>query len=395
MLGVVFGVASVVAMLAVGEGASQEALEQIRKLGSNNVLISSMKPPDDQIGGTGRVRMIVYGLAYDDERRIRDTMPAVARVVPAKIVRKEGRLGERVLDLRVVGTTPEWFELVPRPVLAGRVLTGLDRERGASAAVLTEYGARRLLATANTIGQVLRLGTQYFEVVGIVQSEGGQGSSVQTPDQEVDAYIPINVARDRFGDIATKISAGSREREMVELHQLIVEAKTLADVEPLAAGLERMLERFHPKKDTRISVPLALLRQAEATKRTFNIVLGSIAGISLLVGGIGIMNIMLASVTERTREIGVRRAIGAKRRQIVAQFLIETLVLSSAGGLLGVAVGLAIPRAITYAAGMPTVVTAWSVALAFGISAGVGIVFGLYPAVRASRLDPIEALRHA
>ncbi|MBI5368691.1 MAG: ABC transporter permease [Planctomycetes bacterium] len=396
MLGVVFGVASVIAMLAVGEGASRDALAQIRKLGSNNLLISSIKPPDDlNVGGSGRVRMLVYGLSYQDEGRIRETLPAVARAVPAKTVRKEGRLGERMIELRVVGTTPDWFDLVPRPILAGRVMTPLDRERQSSVAVLTEFGARKLLAAANTIGQVLKLGTQYFEVIGIVQSEGGSGSGIQTPDQDVDAYIPLEVARDRFGDVTQKISAGSREREMVELHQLIVEAKTLDDVEPLAAALEAMLARFHPKKDTRISVPLALLRQAEATKRTFNVVLGSIAGISLLVGGIGIMNIMLASVTERTREIGVRRAIGAKRRQIVAQFLIETVVLSCSGGVLGVAVGAAIPAVITYAAGMPTVVTPWSIALAFGISAGVGVVFGLYPAARAAWLDPIEALRHA
>ena len=155
-----------------------------------------------------------------------------------------------------------------------------------------------------------------------------------------------------------------------------------------------MLERFHKKVDYRMSVPLALLRQAEATKRTFNIVLGSIASISLVVGGIGIMNIMLASVTERTREIGVRRAIGAKRRQIVGQFLVETIVLSTTGGLIGIGIGLFIPWLVTYLAGMPTVVTFWSIALSLGISVGVGIVFGLYPAVRAAKLDPIVALRH-
>ena len=394
MLGVVFGVGSVVAMLAVGEGASREALEQIRKLGSHNVIVTAMKPTEESTSSTQRMRMLIYGLTYEDEVRVREGFASATRVVPAKIIRKEARLGERTLELRVVGTTPEWFELVPRPLLAGRMLLASDREQRTNVAVLTEYGARRLLAASNTLGQVLRVGTHAFEVVGIVRSEGGQGSSVQTPDQEVDAYITIDVARARFGDVFTRMSSGSMEREQVELHQLIVEARSLDEVEPMAAALQAMFDRFHPKKDVRISVPLALLRQAEATKRTFNIVLGSIAGISLLVGGIGIMNIMLASVTERTKEIGIRRAIGAKRRQIVGQFLIETVVLSSIGGVMGVALGMAIPRVITYAAGMPTVVTAWSVALAFGISGAVGVVFGLYPAVRAARLDPIEALRH-
>jgi putative ABC transport system permease protein len=279
-------------------------------------------------------------------------------------------------------------------LIAGRTLVPRDRQRRAGAVVLTEYGARRLLATRRTIGQSLRIGGEYYEVLGIVQSETAQGGSFQTPDQNVDAYIPIEVARERYGDFRTEISAGSLLREAVELHQLIVEVDSIDNVERVAAGLDRMLEGYHPKGDYRISVPLALLRQAEATKRTFNIVLGSIAGISLLVGGIGIMNIMLASVTERTREIGIRRAIGAKRRQIIGQFLIETVVLSTVGGLIGVTIGLFIPWLITRVAGMPTVVTGHSLILAVGVSMSVGIVFGLYPARHAASLDPIEALRH-
>ena len=393
-LGVVFGVGSVVAMLAVGEGASQEALEQIRKLGSNNIIVSSMKPVEDVSSGTVRTRMSLYGLLYEDERRINESFAAVQRTVPVKLVRKEGRLGQRVLEIRVVGTTPAWFDLVERQTIAGRVLLARDIENSANTVILTEYGARRLLATRNTIGEYLRLGGDYFEVAGIVKNEDTQAGGIQTPDQEIDAYVAITVARERFGDITVQRSAGSFVREHVELHQMIVEVRSIDDVEPVAAALEAMLQRFHKKIDYRMSIPLALLRQAEATKRTFNIVLGSIASISLLVGGIGIMNIMLASVTERTREIGVRRAIGAKRRQIVGQFLIETIVLSTTGGLIGIGIGLFIPKMVTYFAGMPTVVTPWSIVLSLGISVGVGMIFGLYPAVRAAKLDPIVALRY-
>jgi len=392
MLGVVFGVASVIAMLAVGEGASQEALAQIRKLGSTNIILSSVKPVEEESGQRSQVS--IYGLLYEDEIRARETLAAIRRTAPAKIIRKEGRLGTHSLDLRLVGTSPAWFALVRRDMIAGRPLIVRDEREHSGVVVLTEYGARRLLATQSTIGQSLRIGGRSFEVVGIVRSEGGLGSSVQTPDQEVDAYIPLSVARAQFGDVFTLQSSGSRIREKVELHQLIVEVVDTENVERVAAGLDRMLSVFHPKGDYRVSVPLALLRQAEATKRTFNIVLGSIAGISLLVGGIGIMNIMLASVTERTREIGIRRAIGAKRRQIVGQFLIETMVLSTLGGAMGIALGLFVPWLITRFANMPTVITAYSLLLSVGISLTVGIVFGLYPAVRAANLDPIVALRH-
>ena len=394
MLGVVFGVGSVVAMLAVGEGASKEALEQIRKLGSNNIIVSSMKSAEEETTSTTHSHMSIYGLTYEDFARTVESFPGVKQAVPVKLIRKESRLGERSLELRVVGTTPAWFELVPREVLAGRVLLPVDVEQRSAVAVLTEFGARKLLATEQTIGQPVRIGGDCFEVVGIVKSEGGQAGNIQIPDQQVDAYLALEVARSYFGDVFTKRTAGSRVMEKVELHQIIAEAESMDKVESTAEGIEAMLKRFHKKEDYVVSVPLALLKEAEATKRRFNIVLGSIAGISLLVGGIGIMNIMLASVTERTREIGIRRAIGAKRRQIIGQFLIETSVLSTIGGFIGLGFGVAVPSLITYFADMPTVVTPVSIVLPLLISAAIGIVFGLYPAMRAAQVDPIVALRH-
>ncbi len=394
MLGMVFGVGAVIAMLAVGEGASKDALDQIRRLGSQNIIINSQQPIDQASSNTQRVRMNIYGLLYDDVDRIEQSFDSVVRTVPAKLIRGEGRIGGRSLELRLVGTTANWFQLVSRDLLAGRIMVERDMESNASVVVLTEHGARKLLAGRTTIGAQVRINQGMYTVIGVIKSESTQSSSMQTPDQNIDAYIPLNVAIERFGDITVTRSSGSRSRELTELHQLIVQIDSIDNVESTAAAIDRVLARFHPKGDYAMSVPLALLRQAEATQRTFNIVLGSIAGISLLIGGIGIMNIMLASVTERTREIGIRRAIGARRKQIIGQFLIETVVLSVTGGFIGIGIGVLIPWLITMFADMPTVVTMWSVLLSVVISIGVGVIFGMYPAMRAANLDPIVALRH-
>ena len=393
MLGVVFGVGSVVAMLSVGEGAGREALEQIRKLGSNNIIVSAVKPTEDQSARSATsAGMAIYGMTYEDHLRIAESFEHVEQTAPVKLMRQDARLGERTLEVRVVGTSPEWFKLVNREVLAGRVLLPLNQS--APGAVLTEFGARRLLATKHSVGEWVRIGGNYFEIVGIVQCDGGTAGGIQMPDDEVDAYVPIGVARQYFGDVTTRSASGSRALERVELHQIIVQVNRLENVEATARGIERMLGQFHKKKDYIVSVPLTLLRQAEATERRSSIVLGSIACISLLVGGIGIMNIMLASVTERTREIGIRRAIGAKQRQIIYQFLIETVVLSTTGGLVGLGMGALIPSLITHFSGMTTILTWKGIVLPLLISMTIGILFGLYPAIHAAKVDPIIALRH-
>ena len=394
MLGMVFGVGSVIAMLAVGEGASHQALESIRRLGSQNIMVNSVKPTSEEGSSTVQksAQLAIYGLLNDDEIRIRETVPGVACTVPARMVRRNARFDERQLELRVVETVPDWFEVVPRPILAGRVLSQADEESRANVCVLREFGVRRLLAAKGRIGQHVRLGSGVFEVVGIVRNESG--GSVRSPDSDADAYIPLATAARLFGVANIRRTSGGMEGEKVELSQIIVKMQDVSVVEAGAKAIESMLHRFHKKTDFKIDVPLSLLREAERTKRTYNIVLGAIAGISLLVGGIGIMNIMLASVTERTKEIGIRRAIGARKSHIVIQFLINTCVLSIGGGLAGLIVGVAIPLLITCFTDMPTVIQPYSMVLAFGISVGVGIVFGLYPALRAASLDPIEALRH-
>ena len=395
MLGMVFGVGSVIAMLAVGEGASHQALESIKRLGSQNIMVNSVKPTSDEStssSATQGARLAVYGLLNDDEARINETVPGVEKTVPARMVRRNARFNERQLELRVVETIPEWFEVVPRPVLAGRVLNASDMESRANVCVLTEFGVRHLLAGEKVVGQHIRLGSALFEVVGIVKNESG--GTVRAPDSDADAYIPMSTAARLFGVANIRYSAGGMEGERVELSQIIVKMKDTSVVEAGAKAIEAMLKRFHKKQDFKIDVPLSLLREAEKTKRTYNIVLGAIAGISLLVGGIGIINIMLASVTERTKEIGIRRAIGARKSRIVVQFLINTCVLSIGGGLAGLVVGVTIPLLITFFTQMPTVIQPYSMVLAFGISVGIGIVFGLYPALRAASLDPIDALRH-
>ncbi len=395
MLGMVFGVGSVIAMLAVGEGASHQALESIKRLGSQNIMVNSVKPTSEESASTGAAttaKLAVYGLLNDDESRIQETVPGVACTVPARMVRRNARFNERQLELRVVETIPDWFAVVPRPVLAGRVLNASDMDSRANVCVLTEFGVRKLLAATTILGQRIRLGGGVFEVVGIVKNE--PGGTVRAPDSDADAYIPMTTAARLFGVANIRYLAGGMEGERVELSQIIVKMKDTSVVEAGAKAIEAMLKRFHKKQDFKIDVPLSLLREAEKTKRTYNIVLGAIAGISLLVGGIGIMNIMLASVTERTKEIGIRRAIGARKSRIVIQFLINTCVLSIGGGLAGLIVGVSIPLLITFFTGMPTLIQPYSMVLAFGISVGIGIVFGLYPALRAASLDPIEALRH-
>ncbi len=401
MLGIIFGVCSVIAMLAIGEGASYEAQEAIKKLGSNNIIVRSLKPAEEsrEASSGARHMSLKYGLTYEDAARIQSTIPGVARVLPMRIIRENVRFSRNEVPCQVIGTLPFYTEVVGVDVVRGRFLCHQDELHQNNVCAITVGLAARLFPYQDPLEHSIRIDAFYYQVAGIVREKNLPEQRTQTGKMEGEpldnnVYIPLSTSRTRFGEVLFRRAAGSFQAEEVQLHQVTVQMRDLPAVETADPQIKTALKRFHDQNDYEIIVPLELLRQAEQTKRIFNIVLGSIAAISLLVGGIGIMNIMLATVTERTREIGIRRALGAKRRDITTQFLVETVVLSVGGGLVGVVVGLATPLAVSHLADMKTIVTLWSVLLAFGISGAVGVIFGLYPATAAAKLDPIEALRH-
>lgn len=400
MLGIVFGVCSVIAMLAIGEGASFEAQEKIKSLGSQNIILRSTKPPEEQkVSDKGSQSYVLqYGITYTDVNRIRATIPGVSVVMPARNIREYAWNISRRVDCDVIGTVPWYPEMRNQRVASGRFFTDADMESRASVCVLGAEVVPALFPIDSPLGKHIRVGGNYYTVIGVMERLGAGANDSETGGSGKPAaqrmFIPLETARLRYGDVLMRRRSGSFEAERIQLHEITVKVESLDQVTRVADAIKNLMERNHKKKDYEIVVPLELLKRAEETKRIFNIVLGSIAAISLLVGGIGIMNIMLASVTERTREIGIRRALGARRRDIVVQFLVETVILSGAGGMVGVLLGMSIPFLVTYAAGMKTIVTLWSPFLAFTISALVGIVFGIYPALRAAQMDPVEALRH-
>ncbi len=401
MLGIIFGVCSVIAMLAIGEGASYEAQERIKRLGSTNIIINSFKPPEDanESNTSNRSFEIQYGITYEDAARIKKTIPNVDQVMPLRIIRENIRFGRNQESGQVIGTLSGYPDVQGMELVSGRFLSPTDEKHQRNVCVITEGLTKRLFPYQDPLQSTVRIQSVYYQVVGVVRETGTadqrpQKSASEGEPLDNNIYIPLSTARSRFGETLIRRTSGSMSAERVELHRVIVKMKDTESVITAEPQIQKLFTRFHEKNDYELIVPLQLLREAEATKRMFNIVLGSIAAISLLVGGIGIMNIMLATVTERTREIGVRRALGAKKKDIVTQFLIETIVLSVGGGVIGVVIGIITPLLVSFFTNMVTVITPWSVLLAFGISGLTGVVFGLYPASQAAELDPIEALRH-
>jgi len=400
-LGIIFGVAAVICMLSISEGASADELRMIQLLGTRNIIINSVKPKMTTQSSQGASNLIAYGITRDDVSVIQQTVPHIAYVVPLKTVSYKARHGEFQGVHNVVGTTPEFFDVVNINVGRGRRLTREDLNQHTNVCVIGEHVRRKLFPFKDPMGETIvaeRFPTGIpFTVVGIleeVRTAGAPARGVEERNLNSDILVPFSTATRQFGETTRRMGAGSREFIKMQYSGLYVMVDELDNVLAVSEMVKRVFEHGHPERDYEVKVPLARLQLAQKKKRNNQLTLGFIAGISLLVGGIGIMNIMLATVTERTREIGIRRALGAKQHHITIQFLVETVLLTTGGGVIGVLLGVIGALTITHLAEWETIVRLWAVLVSFGLSVLVGVFFGMYPAMMAARLDPIEALRH-
>jgi putative ABC transport system permease protein len=423
-LGILFGVASVIAMLAIGKGAEQEILEQMRLLGSNNVVVTPLVEQKEEAAakeeGKKDPKKYTPGLTYRDADAIRSIIPHVdmtsAEIVLNTLITREGRRRSG----KVVGVDTSYFRLLNLGLAQGDWFSEAQVSAGRPVAIIGHGIRSRFFTTEDPIGKPLKAGDIWVTVVGVlddrtVSKETSERLGVRDPNMDV--YVPLHAMLLRFRNRAQvterDVQQAAREfdedpnapeedpearAERVNYHQLdriVVRVSEARFVSPVAEIMQRMLARRHNGVvDFEITVPELLLKQEQRTKTIFNIVLGAIASISLIVGGIGIMNIMLASVLERIREIGVRRAVGATQKDVLAQFLSEAVLISVAGGVAGILVGAGISLGIEKLAGITTMVSALSVVVAFGVSLTVGLVFGIVPAYRAARQDPVVCLRY-
>lgn len=406
-LGIILGVAAVITMSAIGEGSKRAALDQIERLGARNIIIRSVQPPESvqQNQQSNQSWVSKYGITRDDLAVIKAQFTDADAIAPVKSVGSQVLRGHLRKTSQAFGVTPVLKRVANITVARGRYISEQDMDTREAVCVIGHEVAAALFPFDDPLGNTLRIDDQVFSVVGVlapVGLSGGAGAALVGRDLNHDVHIPLATARSRFGDMVFRRSGGSRSNSEVQVHEIYFTSNDRERVMSDAAMLRRIMESRHdPMNDIQMVIPYELLENAKRTAMTLNWVFGSIAGIALLVGGIGIMNIMLASVTERTREIGIRRALGATRKHIIWQFLVETSVLSAVGGAVGVMLGIGLSvvaqpaaRLFNESIELPTQVTIFSIVLSFSVATAVGLIFGIYPARIAARQDPIVALRH-
>jgi putative ABC transport system permease protein len=378
MLGMIFGVGAVIAMLSIGAGGERKALEAIGRLGLRNVIVRAkvVKPEDRQ-----ELRKKSLGVSLRDAEAIQEAVPNVTIVLPRIEIKPYKILAPNAKTKgKVFGVSWRFSQVATIQIAEGRFLDSRDESDHAQVCVIGQDIRRNLFGYGAALGRELKVNDVWLTVVGIL-GEPAEGTSADAKE----IWIPVSTAMRKF----------DRDPLDAPLDELLVEVRDGVSTRETAKLIEPLLDRLHGGADDyEIVIPEALLEQSRQTQRIFSIVMGSIAGISLLVGGIGIMNIMLASVMERTREIGIRRAIGARKSDIRAQFVIESFTISVIGGLSGIIIGIALAKIVAAYAGWPTVITFGSLFLSTAVSVTVGLVSGIYPAARAAELNPIEALRY-
>jgi len=390
LLGVFFGVAAVITMQGIGEGAQRTVMQEISGLGLNNIIAESMQPTTPPAATSAQTqrrgpRLLDFGLTRRDALQLQSMFPE-ADATQTHMVKARVYVDSRRIDSRTLGVRPEYFEYFDTKLLAGRLLTDLDELEGRRVAVVTENLAHLYHPEGSLARKPVRIGQIYYDVVGVARQSAQGGDAL--------IFIPNLTARMSYGTTSIKREAGSAEFTRVEVGQIILRFDSEDKIPLYAQMVRRNLDQNHPYGDYRMVVPLEILETKQRTQRILNLVLITIAAISLIVGGIGIMNIMLAVVTERIPEIGIRRALGATKQDILYQFLAETVTLSTVGGMLGCLCGFIVVPLASKFTGWPGVITPGAVIISLAVSWLVGLIFGMAPAIRAARMDPVEALRY-